>query len=244
MSQKLSGVVVTISEVAKALEVCNWTVSRMIRNGELEVSKRGWRYQIPVESLRKWIFRTLGMYGGARICMQAERKEEISLEKSTHSSGLAWSYLQKRESRESTESKNDVVRNEAASCELEPNEAVIRMRPLMRKLALRLGGKDTWLRDDLFQVMALAILECEGRNGVKYYADRMESRALNYLRDEYQRGIVYEPRLRLEECVKTVPAADCSKVVALFRLARLPLSMLELFGVWLEDGGDGGRCVA
>jgi len=234
-------VVVTISEVAKALEVCNWTVSRMIRNGELEVSKRGWRYQIPVESLRKWIFRTLGMYGGARICRQAERKEEISLEKSTHSSGLAFSYIQRdiRERRDSSEFQTQ------SEYELEPAEAIVRLKPLMRRLAVRFGGKDKWLREDLFQEMALTILECEGRNSVKYYAERIEWRALNYLRQEYQRGVVYEPRLRLEECVRTVSAADCSKVVELFRLARLPISMLELFGVWLEDGVDEeGQAVA
>lgn len=240
MSQALSGVVVTISEVAKALGVCNWTVSRMIQNGELEVSKRRWRYEIPVESLRKWIFRTLGMYGATRICRQAERNEEISLKKSTHSAGLAFSYIQQdmRAARESSELQTQ------SEYDLEPAEAVARLKPVMRRLAVRFGGKDRWLRDDLYQEMALAILECEGRNSVKYYAERIEWRALNYLRDEYQRGIVYEPRLRLEECVKTVPAADCAKVVALFRLARLPLSMLELFGVWLEEDGEDGQAVA
>lgn len=248
MSQALSREVVTVSDVAKALEVCNRTVRRMIEKGELEECRLGWRYEIPVESLRKWIFRTLGMHGAARICRQAERNQEISLEKMGHSSGLAWFYIQKqtRASRESLESQSQNNRelNETAPNELEPGEAVVRLKPLMRKLAVRFGGKDAWLRDDLFQEMALAVLECEGRNCVKYYADRMESRALNFLRDEYQRGVVYAARLRLEECVKTVPTADCAKVVALFTLARLPLSMLELFGVWMEADGDGGRWVA
>src|SRR6187402_1676200 len=96
MSQKLSGVVVTISEVAKALEIDRSTASRMIQRGELEVSKRGRKYEIPVEPLQKWIFRTLGMHGAPRVCRQAERNEEISLKKSMHSSGLAWFYIQKQ----------------------------------------------------------------------------------------------------------------------------------------------------
>jgi len=235
MSQALSGVVVTVPQIAKALEVCNRTVQFMVQRGELEVRNRGWRFEIPVESLQKWIFITLGMHGASRLCRQAERNEEISLEKSRNVSGLAFSYIQKdtHESRKSPENKTQ------SEDTLEPTEALARLKPLRRKLAVRFGGKDTWLRDDLYQEMALAILECEGRNSVKYYADCMEWRALNYVRDEYQRGIVYDARLRLEECVKTVAAADCAKVIALFKLARLPLSMLELFGVWLEDGGDG-----
>lgn len=238
MAKKYSGVVVTITQVAKALEVCNWTVSRMIQNGELEVSKRGWRYEIPVESLQKWIFRTLGMYGAARICRQAERNEEIYLKKSPHIAGLARSYIPKdaREPRETPET-------ELRESGLEPTEAVAQLKPLMRKLAMRFGGNDEWLREDLYQEMALAILECEGRNSVSYYADLMEWRAVDYLRKECQHGVVYDARFRLEECVKTVAKANCSKVVALFELARLPLSMLELFGVRLEDGdaGDGQR---
>jgi len=182
MSQALSREVVTVSDVAKALEVCNRKVRRMIEKGELEECRLGWRYEIPVESLRKWIFRTLGMHGAARICRQAERNQEISLEKMGHSSSLAWFYIQKqtralRESLES-QSQNNREHNETAPNELEPGEAVVRLKPLMRKLAVRFGGRDAWLRDDLFQEMALAILECEGRNCVKYYADRMESRAL------------------------------------------------------------------
>lgn len=159
-----------------------------------------------------------------------------------HFSGVARFYIPKdtRDSRETSESQSQ---NNPAKNELEPAEAVVRLKPLMRKLAVRFGGKDEWLREDLYQEMALAILECEGRNSVIYYADLIEWRAVDYLRKEYQRGIVYDARLRLEECVKTVAAADCSKVVALFNLARLPLSMLELFGVWLEDEreGDGQR---
>lgn len=214
--------VLSISEVATALEVSNWTVSRMIRDRELKVKRQGWKYKIPVESLRKWIFRTLGMHGAERVCMQAEKNEEISLEKSTHLAGVAGLYM----------AGNDPVKPENR---IEPREALERLTPLLRKLAKRFSGKDRWLRDDLFQEMALAILACDEPHALSYYGDLAECRAINHLRQEMQRGIVYAPRLRLEECMKTIHATDCSKVIELFKLAQLPLSLLQLFGVYLFD---------
>lgn len=211
-----------IPVVAEALQVSNQTVWRMIRNKELKAKRTEFAYEISQKSLRKWIFRTLGMYGAERVCKQAERNEEISLEISQHLAGVAWSYLRRKAQFDS-------------STAMEPQEALERLHPLLLRLSRRYGGKKHWLREDLYQEMALAILQCEGRNLLKFYANRADSRALNYLRQELQRGMVYNARLRVDQCVKTVEVADCSKMITLFKLAQLPLELLELFGVHLME---------
>jgi len=211
--------------VAEALQVSNQTVWRMIRNKELEAKRTSFAYEIPIESLRKWIFRTLGMYGAERVCKQAEKNEEISLEISQHLAGVAGLYI----------AENPTLKSENTS---DPRSALGELTPLLKRLAVRYGGKDKWLREDLFQEMALAVLSCKGVHTLRYYGDLAEWRAKNLLRQELQRGMVYDARLRLEECVKTVEAADCSKVIMLFKLAQLPLSLLELFGVYLSNDAD------
>lgn len=208
--------------MAEALQISNQTVWRMIRNGELEAKGDTYAYEIPVESLRKWIFRALGMYGAERVCKQAERNQEISLKNTQHLAGHRRLYL----------SQN---LKKVPSNALEPRVALEQLESLLRSLAVRYGGKQAWLRDDLYQEMALAILSCEGANTPAYYAELAEWRAIDFVRRELDRGIVYADRLRLDECTRSVRAADCSKVAALFKLARLPLSLLELFGVHLIE---------
>lgn len=214
-----------IPVVAEALQVSNQTVWRMIKNKELEAKRTSFAYEIPIESLRKWIFRTLGMYGAERVCKQAEKNEEISLEISQHLARRVRLYRAENPTLQS-DNRHD------------PHEAVLELHPLLRRLSRLYGGKDSWLRDDLYQEMVLAILSCAEPQRMGYFMDLAEWRAIDVVRKELQRGLVYEPRLRLDECMTTVEAADCSKVIMLFKLAQLPLSLLELFGVYLSDDAD------
>jgi excisionase family DNA binding protein len=218
-----------IGEVAHALNVSHQTILRFVQSGQWKSTRDGKEWRIPQSSLRNHILQLLGKSGPRAIC--GVEKENVSKmeKKSQHPQGLGRLYMQK-------------TIDEPDSQKFTPHEAIERLHPLMRKLAWRFGGRNKMLREDLYQEMALAISLCAGTNFLSFYADRAECRAFDLVRKERRKGTLRPGMVRFhnldhEMHPQTAPKPDCSKVIELFKLAGMSLSLLEEFGIHLIDEG-------
>jgi len=214
-----------IAVIAKALQVSNQTVFRMVQSGELSGVKENNAWRIPQSSLRQHILTRLGMSGPRGICDRVEENVSKMERKSQHLSELARYYMQK-----------DMA--ESPTGDFTSHEAIVLLEPFMRKHARRLSGRNPWLRDDIYQSMALAMCLCAGKNVLMFYAFRATARAQDVLRKERRRGRVFHNNQECDVVVERFQKPDCSVVIELFKLAGMSLSLLEEFGIQLVDEGE------
>jgi len=216
--------ILTVEDVADALQMSIENVLRLFRNRKLRGRKEHGRCFIYQHSLRDHVLRLIAK---RFLGVGSNKVNEKDLK-----------------SNESTRQTAPVIRlsNVEEHCGMLPDEAAIRLQNAFSYNVYRMGVKDSHLRSDLIQEMSLATLKCTGRNKRNFYLSRAQSRGWDYLRYERLRGMKSIESFDEDEWEKIEPAikpkADCSAIVKLFKLAGIELSYLHDYGIHLVDENE------